>query len=316
MSTVDRLLYRFLIIPRTRQGVLDLQNRDAWMRDRPDWGRGRIDPFNPVKYTVLKQPIDSTIGNSDMVPLWNLKRHEGYAYHWDGLNTTLPEVVLSSAIGDGATVKWVDRDYANWNNTDPRTMSSLRRIQNYISDTKPPAYPFPIDQALAATGAGVYQTECAGCHAFGGRRAGTVIPVAEVGTDRHRLDMWTPGSAAAYNDYGNGHSWKFSHFRTTTGYVAVSHDGLWLRGPYLHNGSVPTLKDLLNPVELRPARFWRGDDVFDQAGVGFVSDGPDAQRRGTLFDTSLPGNSRAGHLYGTALSPEQKRALLEYLKTL
>ena len=47
--------------------------------ERPDWGRGRIDPFNPVKFTILKQPIDTTIGNSDMVPLWNLKAHEGYA---------------------------------------------------------------------------------------------------------------------------------------------------------------------------------------------------------------------------------------------
>jgi len=72
------------------------------MLGHPDWGRGRIDPFNPVKFTTLKQPIDDTIGNSDMVPLWNLRRREGTAYHWDGLNTTLREVVQSSAIGDGA----------------------------------------------------------------------------------------------------------------------------------------------------------------------------------------------------------------------
>ena len=40
------------------------------MRTRPDWGRGRIDPFNPVKFRMLRQPIDATIGNSDMVPVW------------------------------------------------------------------------------------------------------------------------------------------------------------------------------------------------------------------------------------------------------
>jgi RoxA-like, cytochrome c-like len=316
LSMTDRLVYRFVIIPRTRQALLDLQNGDAWMKDRTEWGRGRIDPFNPVKFTVLRQPIDSTIGNSDMVPLWNLKNHQGYAYHWDGLNTALTEVVLSSAIGDGATAKWVDRDYAKWNNTDPRQTSSLRRIQDYISDLKPPEYPFPIDRALANDGAAVFQGECASCHAFGGARTGTIVPVAEVGTDRHRLDMWTKSAAAAYNDYGNGHPWKFSHFQSTGGYVSVPLDGLWLRAPYLHNGSVPTLSDLLEPAEMRPAQFWRGYDVYDPVRVGFFSQGPEAQRRGTLFDTSLPGNSRAGHPYGTTLAPERKRALVEYLKTL
>jgi hypothetical protein len=62
--------------------------------------------------------------------------------------------------------------------------------------------------------------------------------------------------------------------------------------------------------------FWRGYDVYDPGRVGFVSTGPDAERAGTLYDTSRQGNSNAGHLYGTALSPQDKRALIEYLKTL
>ena len=71
------------------------------MKNNPRWGNGRIDPFNPVKYRVLNQPVDGSIGNSDMVPLWNLPRTQGYSFHWDGLNTSLQEVVISSAIGDG-----------------------------------------------------------------------------------------------------------------------------------------------------------------------------------------------------------------------
>jgi mono/diheme cytochrome c family protein len=316
LSAVDRLLYRLVIIPSTRRAILRLKDRNAWMLQRPDWGRGRIDPFNPVKYTVLQQPVDETIGNSDMVPLWNLRRHEGYAYHWDGLNTDLREVVMSSAIGDGATTKWVDRDYRNWNSTNPRDVSSLRRVQNYISSLEPPKYPFSIDPALASSGAEVYRAECASCHAFGGARTGTVIPLSEVGTDRHRLDMWTPNSATAYNAYGAGHAWKFSRFRTTNGYVSVPLDGVWLRAPYLHNGSVPTLADLFEPPDERPVRFWRGYDVYDSSKIGFVSEGPDAERSGTLLDTSQAGNSNAGHTYGVGLAPDRKRALLEYLKTL
>ena len=122
--------------------------------------------------------------------------------------------------------------------------------------------------------------------------------------------------AASYNAFGEGRSWKFSKFRSTNGYVAMPLDGLWLTGPFLHNGSVPSLADLLEPVEARPRTFWRGYDVYDPARVGFVTTGPEAQREGSLLDTSRPGNSNAGHSYGTELPASAKRALLEYLKTL
>ena len=316
LSTLDRLLYRFAIIPATRRGLLRRRNEESWMADRTEWGPGRIDPFNSVKFRMLHQPIDQTIGNSDMVPLWNFRARTKHAYHWDGLNTDLREVVTSSAIGDGATYAWVDRDYLRWDQTAKGEMSSLRRVMNFISERQPPKFPLPIDERLAAQGADVFRAECASCHAPDGARTGQVIPVQDVGTDRHRLDMWTAGSARAYNDYGNGRQWVFSSFRTSDGYVAVPLDGLWLRGPYLHNGSVPSLADLLEPPDKRPAQFWRGYDVIDPARGGFVSDGAEARRIGAMFDTSRPGNSNAGHVYGTSLPAESKRALVEYLKTL
>jgi cytochrome c peroxidase len=142
-----------------------------------------------------------------------------------------------------------------------------------------------------------------------------VIPLEEIGTDRHRLDMWTADSATAYNAYGEGHPWKFAGFRKSAGYTATPLDGIWLTGPYLHNGSVPTLADLLEAPANRPTKFWRGYDVFDAAKVGFVVQGPEAERAGTTYDTTLPGNSTAGHTYGTQLGAPEKRALLEYLKT-
>ena len=317
LSFFDRLLYRFAIIPASRRALL--QQRDSqgsWMLKRPDWGRGRIDPFNPVKFRMLRQPMDATIGNSDMVPVWALARRNGQAYHWDGLNSSLREVVLSSALGDGATKQWVDRDMAHWDDADPRTRSSLRRITDFMLTAPVPSYPYPIDKALAAAGASVFAASCAGCHAPGGARTGTIIPQTEVGTDRHRMDMWTTAAATAYNAYGAAHAWKFSNFRHTDGYVAMPHDGLWLTGPFLHNGSVPSLADLLEPVEARPKQFWRGYDVYDPARVGFVTSGPEAQREGTFLDTSRPGNSNAGHTYGTELPAASKRALLEYMKTL
>jgi hypothetical protein len=103
---------------------------------------------------------------------------------------------------------------------------------------------------------------------------------------------------------------------TLNGYVASFLDGIWLRSPYLHNGSVPTLRDLLEPVEQRPRVFYRGYDLLDGEKVGFVTTGADAERVGTRYDVSEKGGGNQGHTYGTTLTPEEKDALVEYLKTL
>jgi hypothetical protein len=117
------------------------------------------------------------------------------------------------------------------------------------------------------------------------------------------------------NTIGEGKPWRFNHFRKTDGYANMPLDGLWLRAPYLHNGSVPTLRALLFPEE-RPRVFYRGYDVYDWDNVGFVSSGPDAEANGVKFDVSLRGNGNAGHVYGATLSRQERDALLEYLKTL
>ena len=136
-----------------------------------------------------------------------------------------------------------------------------------------------------------------------------MIPVAEVGTDSHRLDMWTPeSSATAYNAYGQGTTGSSRRFRTTGGYVSVPLEGLWLRAPYLHNGSVPSLADLLETPDHRPRRFWRGYDVYDPAKRRLrLRPAPTPNVLGTLLDVAQPGNGNGGHLYGTELSPEDKR---------
>jgi hypothetical protein len=100
-------------------------------------------------------------------------------------------------------------------------------------------------------------------------------------------------------------------------YEARVLQGIWAAAPYLHNGSVPTLADLLKPATERPAAFQVGP-TYDPVNVGLA-----AQQ--TMFNYTLKttdcsdrnsGNSRCGHEYGTRLSPAEKRALLEYLKAL
>jgi len=122
----------------------------------------------------------------------------------------------------------------------------------------------------------------------------------------------------ALNQYGlyPDSSYRFTHFRKTNGYANHPLDGIWLRGPYLHNGSVPTLRDLLDAPEQRPASFYRGYDVFDQSKVGFLSSVPSADGMVfTRYDTTLPGNANSGHVYGTSLSDAEKQSIVEYMKT-
>ena len=303
LSWMQRMQYRWLLIPATRRALRRQKQEYAWTDRNPDWGPGRIDPFNPAKFGILKQPIDNTIGNSDMVPLWNLKPRQAMPLHWDGLTTSLHESVLSSAIGDGASRKSV-------------ALASLGRIEQWLLELTPPRYPFDIDAALVARGEPLYSRHCAACHAPGGKQAGTVIPAGEIGTDVHRLNMWTPAAASAYNAFADGYQWDFSGFRKTNGYVAVPLDGIWLRAPYLHNGSVASLHDMLEPPDERQKVFYRGYDLYDPARMGFVSDGPIAERAGTRYDTARPGNGNGGHTYGVSLTAAEKRALIEFLKTL
>ena len=321
MPLWERLTYRYLLIPATRKALERQAERFAWTDTRPDWGPGRIDPFNPVKFQNLSLPNDHTIGNSDIMPLWNLAAVdptpiERKALHWDGLLTDLHETVVAGAIGDG-----MDRK------SYPRTAANLLVMEDFIRHQRPPASPFSphlpaqdpfhVDPAQVSQGKEIYDASCAVCHDADGPRNRTVIPVAEVATDRFRIDMWTIGARDAYTAYEPEYSWGFRYFQKVEGYIATTLEGLWLRAPYLHNGSVPNLRAMLMPPDERPPEFWRGSDLVDTENGGFVSTKTgDPVRPLSLYRTDADGNSSKGHLWGTDLAAAEKDALLAYLKTL
>ena len=93
-------------------------------------------------------------------------------------------------------------------------------------------------------------------------------------------------------------------------YWAVPLEGVFATSPYLHNGSVRTLADLLTPPEQRPRQFHTGTNQFDPRQVGLRDAGA------FLYDTTELGKSAQGHDYGTTLRPDQKRDLIDYLKSL
>jgi mono/diheme cytochrome c family protein len=299
----EKLIYRYLAIPRTRDALRQRADEVTFLEKNPPFGPGRVDTFNPYK-VHFKLPGDDTIGTADLPSLWNQRPRDGLYLHWDGNNDRVEERNISAALGAGATEDSLDQP-------------SLERLAAWVRDLPPPQYPRDrIDTARAEAGRAIYQAQCASCHDFGAPQVGQVEPIGRIGTDPERLNSFTPALAEKMNTFGTGRPWKFSHFRKTDGYANMPLDGLWLRAPYLHNGSVPTLRDLLEPPERRPTVFYRGYPLYDFANVGFVTSGPEAERTGFRFETSVRGNGNGGHVYGTNLTPQEKEALLEFLKTL
>lgn len=312
-NPLEKLLYRYLVIPQTRDSLMTQANKLSFIERESAYGPGRVDTFTPYKTLQFNFPVnrlkdEELNGIGDFPSIWQQAPREGMQLHWDGNNTSVDERNNSAAL---ALVTPTNIDF-----------DSIHRIRDWLMDLPAPDYPYPINGAVAQKGKQIYENNCASCHAFGGRDVGKVVSIDKIGTDRHRLDSYTRELAAnqytLFTDISyQGKDQRFQHFRKTDGYANHPLDGVWLRAPYLHNGSVPTLRDLLEPPEKRPQTFYRGNDVFDPDGVGFVSDISEEDGKSFFkFDTRLLGNSNEGHLYGVDLPPKDKDALVEYMKQL
>ena len=321
LSFLDRLIYRFAV-PRVKQALLDQGKGFAWTARLPQWGPGRDAPMNLTKFNLLQMPADDTVDNTDFPAIWHLAAREQAGRTWsdktpnpipahtmlmnlDGATTSFRSVLIDSALGLGAK------------NT-PFFNRRIPQLLDWLREFRPPAYPLPVDAQKAARGKTVFEAECAACHApQRDNRLGTVIPIAEVGTDRARLDAWTKAAADGANAKVASLGITRSPMVKTEGYIAVQLDGTWLRGPFLHNGSVPTVRDLLEPPARRPQTFYRGYDVIDAQNLGFISNLAQVKgRRFFLYDTRQRGNGNGGHLFGAQLAAPATDDLLEYLKTL
>ena len=351
LSWLDEVIFDLFAVSMMRDELLRLLGRLEHM-NWLSWGAGRVDTFNSPKpllgFRMDTAPSRELIGVADLPSVWNQKWRRGMSLHWDGNNCSVDERNLSAGFGTGATPTTLDRDKV------------LRTADWLWEDAQPARFPADrIDAALAAQGEPIYAQYCWNCHGNrttpfrtqgDGGLVGTVTPIDEIGTDRWRLDSYTPELAQAQNTIYAGYPEdaeacrayvdnvcnadqpeeeyralreqcypaRFSHFRKTWGYANMPLDGLWLRAPYLHNGSVPNLRALLSPSPRRPKLFYAGYDVYDYDNVGFVTTGRPAAAAGFKVDTRVAGNGNSGHEgaeYGTQLSAEEKSALLEYLKT-
>jgi hypothetical protein len=283
---------------------------------------------------------------------------ERFHANWDGNQGASSRTLASGASATG----------------DPR-MVNVRihePLNPFIDNLPPPPYPFAsVDLARAREGKAIFKSQCATCHSPKNER---IYPVSKLGVDANRTKVNTSvsryGLAAlvmeACSIYGLNHKgqpgadwcvpkgdWQArldEYFRDTprrvadgtNGYKADMLHGIWAQAPYLHNGSVPTIGQLVCSAT-RPKRFLRGNLNYDEGLVGFewatrptARYGPNETLLVKEYDTSVPGKSNTGHPFGSELCPDTSGldpisdrkeiearilkspvgALLAYLKTL
>jgi hypothetical protein len=329
---------------RLKEDIALLKARLAYLKngkllvDGTEPGPGRVDAFGAARNLLFPQYAVKMQSPVSFPFIWNVPDNIGRKpadfgwIHYDGDTNSILERNIGQSLGMGAVF-------------DPKTYESTLRIGNLhrlevlTHKLQPPKWPADvlgaIDEAKAQTGAQIFNEKCAGCH------QDKMFAQIQIGTDPNRANSFGqpvgkipfPNAVApildglkkrAFVDDGispvdqAGMDANPAVWRATAQYLARPLNGIWATGPYLHNGSVPTLYDLLHPDQ-RPVKFAMGNREFDPAKVGYRSELDATGPNFWIYDTTQPGNSNIGHngdAFGTSLPEDQKSALVEYLKKL
>jgi mono/diheme cytochrome c family protein len=269
----------------------------------------------------LMRPPPTELLPASVPPWWNVGKKHAMFYDGAGRGDHVRYMMLASTVCTDSVDE--ARSIDAW----------FKDVRAYLASLEPPAYPYPVDRALAAEGQEVFLSECKECHGRYGRLDGggheyypnKLIALDDVGTDPRM-------ARKAYRDADRFIRWFNQSFygedsdtQPGLGYVAPPLDGVWATAPYLHNGSVPTLAALLNS-HARPT-YWRfegTDPDYDTGALGWSYRALEQGReqfasldeQKWVYDTTRPGYGNHGHDFGDELTDRERRALLEYLKTL
>jgi Cytochrome c len=268
---------------------------------------------DPKTFRWSEQPmlkIPTEVIPTDVPAWWMLKKKNAMFYNGFGRGDFSRFLMASNllTVNDTAESREVD---AHFND-----------VLAYINSIKPPPYPNITDKKLVREGGVLFVQNCSKCHgSYGnpGRYPNLLIPESEIQTDSllyksnyqsYQFVEWFNNSWFAMGD----HPARLEPFN---GYIAPPLDGIWVTAPYLHNGSVPDLETLLNSKE-RP-RYWSRDfdnPEYDYKKLGWKYSVHDSAQGTTVYNTDLPGYGNYGHRYGDKLNDKERKAIIEYLKTL
>lgn len=319
----------------------------------PRPGFGRVDAFtNARNFLFGKEDARSPIAPVRYPSLWGLDKRW---LHWDGNTMSIMERNVGQSLGLGGVVDPASKSSTLLPGNLHELERVARKLQ---PPAWPDAFgKLDRNSDDFKAGAKLYAVNCAACHEeqkvvpkYGKKVPQGGVVYVNLGTDDARTKVFADPMAdgrqfaaaagllqreikkkafADHRDelvakYGAGFEKTFDQpdadirWLTTGGYVAPPLAGTWATAPYLHNGSVPTLADLLEPVNRRPIVFPVGHREYDPVRGGYVSRFEDipADQLSTafVFDTRIAGNRNTGHEFGTLLTAAEKRALLLYLK--
>lgn len=267
---------------------------------------------NPVDLTYQDSANfelpDLAIG-TDVPPLWNVKKKHALYYNGMGRGNFSKLVMQACLLGihDSTQARGIQREF--------------KHVIAWLQQLEAPQYPKNIDQGIAKRGETIFSDNCSKCHGNYGLKEtypNKLVPISEVKTDSlyARYAMQSPVNSW-YNSGWFHLSPPFAESKPSFAYIAPPLDGVWATAPYLHNGSVPTLEDLLDSS--RRPRFWQRSmesDDYNYEKLGWNYEKKRSKSSKKTFDTTVPGFSNVGHYYGDKLNPEERKALIEYLKTL
>jgi len=253
---------------------------------------------------------------TDTPPWWLLKKKHAMFYNGLGRGDFGRFLMASNllTVSDSSEAREVD--------------SHFNDVLAYIYSIEPPKYPQPVNTALVKEGGVLFVQNCSKCHGHYGAAAGAgengdypnlLIPESIIQTDSllFKSNYQSPQFIDWFNKswFSQGdHPAKLQPFN---GYIAPPLDGIWITAPYLHNGSVPTLEGVLNS-KLRPT-YWSRDfnhPQYDYTTVGWKYSSETGPRGTAVYNTTLPGYGNYGHRFGDKLSDHERKAVIEYLKTL
>lgn len=255
-------------------------------------------------------PIPEEVIPTDVPAWWLLKKKHGMFYTGFGRGD-FPRFLMAANL---LTV--TDTSEA------AEVLTHFDDVLAFINSLQAPKYPGTINETLAANGKIIFESNCSKCHGTCGENEtypNLLIPTHIIKTDSALVE--SNFSSPDYIEWFKK-SWFAQGVRKADlvpfrGYIAPPLNGVWITAPYLHNGSVPDLETLLNS-KLRPTFWQRNFDkpVYNYEKVGWQWTREEKQVNRSTYNTMLKGYGNSGHTFGDKLSAEERKSLIEYLKTL
>ncbi|QWX85279.1 hypothetical protein H0I23_06475 [Cellulophaga sp. HaHaR_3_176] len=258
--------------------------------------------------------VDSEVIPSDVPAWWLLKKKNAMFYTALGRQDFCKSFIGAALLTLDNVDKAIEVD------------EKMPDVLAYLNSIEPPKYPFNIDNTLANTGEPIFNNKCSSCHGTyddNPTYPNSLVALNTIQTDPELSNHYTQNSElnTYFFDWFNtgymGTDDNNIKLEAEGGYIAPPLDGVWATAPYFHNGSVPTIDDVLNSSN-RPELWSRTfiDTDYDQIKLGWNYTTENTKQNIKTYDTTLKGYGNGGHTFGDELTETERLAVLEYLKTL